>query len=143
MTQPHATEAAIEWREYPRITPGVYPAYCAVAKKHHDESFSRWVCYVRWDVLSDDLAHVIARVPLWWNLGNGDKPHASRRSKYLREWVRANGGPPRRGDRLSLAVFVRRIARVEIGDTDPKKSPIPYSVVKRVVSWETGKGTSR
>jgi hypothetical protein len=131
-------DAAVEWREYPRIAPGVYRAYSAVAKFHFDRSIRRWVCFVRWDVLSEDLVRVIARVPLWWNLGSGERPRASRRSKYLAEWVRANGGPPVRGDRLSPNVFRHRMARVEIGDTDPKKSPIPYSVVRRIIAWETG-----
>jgi len=68
-------------------------------------------------------------------LGNGDKPRASRRGKYFPEWVRAHGGPPTRGDRLSPNVFLRRHARVEIGDT---KGPAPYSVVRRIIEWETG-----
>jgi hypothetical protein len=94
----------------------VYRAYSAVAKFHYDKSIGRWVCFVRWDVLTDEL-EVIARVPLWWNLGDGESPRAGRRSKYFKEWVRANGGPPVRGDRLSPNVFRRRMARVEIGDT--------------------------
>ena len=130
-------ESAVEWREYPRIAPGLYLAYCAVSKFHFDRSIRRWVCFLRWDVLRED-GTLIARVPLWWNLGDGEKPRAGRRGKYLREWVRANGRPPPRGDRLSPAVFRHRMARVEIGDTDPQKSPIPYSVVRRIVEWETG-----
>jgi len=93
---------------------------------------------MRWDVLGDDLTTVIATVPYWLSIGRKEKPHASKRSKYLREWVRANGAPPTRGDRLSPRVFVRRIARVAVGDTDPEKSPVPYSVVKKIVRWETG-----
>ena len=82
-----------------------------------------------WDVLSDDLDKDIAKsIPLWFALGNRVRPRASRRGKYLHEWVRANGSAPGRGDRLSPNVFTGRIARVEIGDTD---SPIPYSVVKK------------
>lgn len=127
----------IEWREYDRITPGVYRAYSIVAKRHFDRSIRRWVCFVRWNVLSDDLSRVVARVPLWWNLGNHNKPRATHRGKYLREWVRANGGPPSRGDRLSPQVFRNRMARVEVDDTDPKKSPIPYSVVRKIIAWET------
>jgi hypothetical protein len=84
----------------------------------------------------DDLFHPIGQsVPLWFALGDGDKPCASRRGKYLPQWVRANGGPPKPGDRLSPRVFTRRFARVEIGDA---KSPVPYSVVKRIIDWETG-----
>jgi hypothetical protein len=126
-----------EWREYPRIAPGVYRAYSAVAKFHYDKSIGRWVCFVRWDVLTDGL-QLIARIPLWWNLGGGQKPRASHRSKYLKEWVRANGGPPARGDRLSPNVFAHRMAQVQVGDTDPNKSAVPYSVVRKIIEWETG-----
>ena len=129
---------AVEWTEHPLIATGVYRAYSAVAKVYLDKGYRRWVCFIRWDVLSDDLLRVIARVPLWWTLGDGDKPRAKRRGKYLVEWVRANGGPPTRGDRLSPSVFRHRIARVEIGDTDAKKSPAPYSVVRKILEWETG-----
>lgn len=91
---------------------------------------------MRWDVLSNDAQQVIAEcVPLWFALGDGEKPRASKRGKYLPEWVRANGGPPKRGDRLSPNVFTKRIARVEIGDAD---SAVPYSVVRRIIRWETG-----
>jgi len=126
-----------EWREYPRIAPGVYRAYSAFAKFHYDKSIGRWVCFVRWDVLTDGL-QLIARIPLWWNLGGGQKPRASHRSKYLKEWVRANGGPPARGDRLSPNVFAHRMAQVQVGDTDPNKSAVPYSVVRKIIEWETG-----
>jgi hypothetical protein len=95
------------------------------------------VCFIRWDVLTDEL-ELIARVPLWWNLGDGENPRAGRRSKYFKEWVRANGGPPRRGDRLFPNVFRQRMAKVEVGDTDPSKSAAPYSVVRKIIEWETG-----
>ena len=126
----------IEWRAYARIPPGEYFANCYWAKRYRDPGMKRWTCLLRWDVLSGDLLNTIARcVPLWFALGDGDKPRASRRGKYLPEWVRANGGPPGRGDRLSPNVFTRRVARVEVGDTG---SLIPYSVVKRIIHWETG-----
>jgi hypothetical protein len=129
--------SGVEWREYPRIAPGVYRAYSAVAKFHYDRSIGRWVCFVRWDVLTDEL-ELIARVPLRWNLGDGEKPRAGRRSKYFKEWVRANGGPPVRGDRVFPSVFRQRMAQVEVGDTDPNKSAAPYSVVREIIEWETG-----
>ena len=90
---------------------------------------------LRWDALSADLFFVLATVPQWFPLGERNKPYASRRGKYLPEWIRANGGPPIRKDRLSPNVFVRRFARVEISDT---KGPAPYSVVRRIVESETG-----
>ena len=127
---------AIEWKNYPRIAPGEYSAYCYWAKKYRDPGLHRWTCLLRWDVLSGDLLRTVAHcVPLWFPLGEGKMPHASRRGKYLPEWVRANAGPPEPGNRLSSRVFTGRVAHVEIGDTD---SPIPYSVVRKILRWETG-----
>ena len=134
----HRADPEIEWREYPLIQSREYLAYCKSAQRYRDPQFKRWTCLLRWDVFADDLSTVIATVPQWLPLGHGENPKASRRGVYLKEWVRANGGPPKRGDRLSPRVFTRRMARVEVGDTDPAKSPVPYSVVRRIVSWETG-----
>jgi len=130
-----ADSDAIEWTNYPRIPPGEYRAYCKWGKQYRDPGFRRWTCLLRWEILTVDLLRVIARVPQWFPLGNGNKPHASRRGIYLPEWARANSGPPARKDRLSPRVFVGRFARVEVGDTD---GPAPYSVVRRIVDWETG-----
>jgi hypothetical protein len=133
-TQPEA--AAIEWQDYPRIAPGVYLAHCYWGKRYRDPGFKRWTCLLRWNVLSEDAQRILCEcVPLWFALGARDKPRASRRGKYLAEWVRANGKPPARGDRLSPNVFTRRIATVEIGDAE---SSVPYSVVRRIIRWETG-----
>jgi hypothetical protein len=131
------TEPAIQWRDYDRIEPGVYRAYCRCAEYYRDPGLKRWTSLARFDVLSDGSV-VLARVPWFLNLGEREKPHAGRRGKYLKEWVRANGEPPKRGDRLSPRVFGRRMARVEVGDTDPNRSPVPYSVVKKIIEWETG-----
>lgn len=133
--RPVPVDDAIEWPEYPRIPPGEYMAYCRCAKRYRDPGFKRWVCLLRWDVLSEDLLRVVATVPQWFPLGTGEKPRASRRGKYLPEWIRANGGPPVRRDRLSPGVFVYRLARVEIGETE---GPAPYSVVRRIIEWQTG-----
>jgi len=129
------SEPEIQWRDYDRIEPGIYPAYCRWGKHYRDPGFKRWTCLLRFDVLSDDLMRVLARVPLWMNLGARDKPHAGRRKRYFKEWVRANGEPPARRDRLSPKVFTGRMARIEIGDT---QGEAPYSVVRKIVSWETG-----
>jgi hypothetical protein len=126
----------IEWTDYPRIPPGEYSAFCAWVKKYYDRAFNRWTCLLRFDVLPKNHIDVVARIPMWLPLGNGEKPRASRRGKYLNAWVEANDGPPSRGDRLSPCVFVRRIARVQVGDTE--KGPVPYSVVKKILRWETG-----
>jgi hypothetical protein len=132
-------EPDIEWNDYPRLDPSVYLGYCSWAGKYYDPQFQHWTCLLRWTVVSEDLQQTIAKsIPQWFRLGGEQKPHASRRGKYLGEWARANGGPPSKNDRLdrlSPRVFTRRLARIEIGDA---KSPVPYSIVKRIVSWETG-----
>jgi hypothetical protein len=127
----------IEWTDYPKIPTGEYSAYCAWAGKYYDPVFKRWTCLLRFDVLRESGIGVVARVPMWLSLGTGEKPRAPRRSNYFKEWVHASGGSPSRGDRLSPQVFVHRIARVEVGDTT--KGPAPYSVVKKILLWETGK----
>jgi hypothetical protein len=125
---------AVEWADYPRIEPGEYLGYCCVAKSYFDHGFKRWVCILRFSVVSANGDHV-AYIPMWLSLGQGNKPRAARRGKYFPEWIRANGGAPTRDDRLSLRVFQRRFARIEVGDTE---GPAPYSVVKKILSWETG-----
>jgi hypothetical protein len=127
----------IEWTDYPRIPPGEYSAFCAWAKKYYDRAFNRWTCLLRFDVLNKNQVDVLARIPMWLPLGKGEKPKASRRGKYLKEWATANEEPPARGDRLSPRIFVGRIACVEVGHTE--KGPVPYSVVKKILRWETGK----
>jgi hypothetical protein len=139
---PMSVQIEPEWnfKNYPRIAAGVYPAYCRSTAIYRDPQFKRWTCLLRWDVLADDLLTVLATVPCWFSLGNGEKPKATRRCKYLREWVRANGGPPARFDRSSRSVFLRRMARVQVDDTNAKNSPIPYSVVREILCWDTGQG---
>ena len=94
------TDSEIGWQDYPRIDPGLYFAYCRWAKHYRDRAFHRWTCLLRFDVLSSGL-RPFACVPLWLNLGYGEKPHAGRRSRYFAEWIRANGAGPTRRDRLS------------------------------------------
>jgi len=126
----------ITFRGYPLIEPGEYPAYCRAAKTYPDPQFKRWVCMLSFNILSDDLIRTVARLPMWINLGSGDKTRASHRGKYVHLWVFANGAPPKRGDRLSPRVFSRRLAIVQVSTTE--KSAIPYSIVKEILRWDTG-----
>lgn len=125
----------IEWAHYPRLNPGKYLAYCSWAGTYYDRAFKRWTCLLRFDLLSENLLHTVARVPMWLSLGGGEKPKAPRRGRYWAEWIRASGQQPRRGDRLSPHVFVHRIAYVEVADTF---GDAPYSVVRRIIEWQTG-----
>lgn len=129
------TDLPVDWSDYPRIDPGIYSAYSRTAYWYWDPYFKRWVCLVSFDVLSEDLLHSIGKVPFFLNGASGERPKAGRRSKYWSEWVRAASRAPARKDRLSPSVFVRRMARVELDDTE---GATPYSVVRKVLTWETG-----
>jgi hypothetical protein len=134
-------EPEITCDEYPRITPGEYYALCTSSKIYRDGLYKRWVLRLRWNVLpSNSCFEPIARdVPMFISLGERAKPHASRRGKYWNEWIRANGGPPCRGDRLSPKIFKGRVARIQVADTD---SAAAYSVVRSIISFETGASLS-
>jgi hypothetical protein len=137
-------EPEISWDYTPRLEPGEYRAYCRSAKVYRDGQFKRWVCAVQFDVLGSALSEVLGRLTWFLNLGNGDKPHVTRRRNYWGAWILANGGPPKRKDRLSPGVFTKRYARVVVGDTqktfrqDAITGDDAYSVIRDVVEWETG-----
>src|SRR5215469_2171396 len=112
---------------YDRIAPGIYLAYCRAARVYWDPQFKRWTCLLRWDALNEGGMRVLGRVAQWLSFGkaknrDSNKPHASRRASYWREWNRANGAPPSRADRLSPSVFTKRMATVEVRDVN---SPSP------------------
>lgn len=125
---------------YERIAPGEYLAYCRTARLYRDPQFKRWTCLLRWEVFDESGLKVIGHIPQWISLGqprsrDTNKAHASRRSAYWREWIRAKGTPPTRVDRLSPSVFARRMGRVLVRDT---AGLAPYSVVDRILTYETG-----
>ncbi len=128
-------EPGIKWATYPRIEPGEYRAYCKAVRWYFDRPYRRWVCLLRFDVLSPDLLQTVACLPFFLNGGSGEQPKAGRRSRLFREWIRAAGRAPASGVRPSLQVFRRRIARVVVRDTEGLD---PYSVVCQVSAWETG-----
>jgi hypothetical protein len=135
-------EPVVTWSDYLRIEPGDYPAYCKKAHWYWEPGFKRWTCILLFDVFSeDDLQSSLGTIPKWINGGNGKKPKAGRRGHYLPEWVKANGGPPARKDRLSPRVFMRRMARVRIADTT--KGAVPYSVVRQILEWSTGQAVNQ
>jgi hypothetical protein len=138
----------ISWTFVPRLEPGDYPAYSRSAAVYRDRQFKRWVCAVQFNIMSSSLLDVIARLTWYLNLGAWEKPHAGRRGNYWAAWVRANGGPPKRNDRLSPRVFEGRYSLVRVADTtkthcegtgNPQES---YSVIRNVTRRESG-GLSR
>ena len=148
LTLARSTEPQIAWRYCERIEPGIYSAYSRSAKVYCDRYFKRCVCAVQFDILDATRTEVLARLTWYLPLGSGDQPHAGRRGKYWAAWVKANGGPPKRADRLSPSVFVKRHAIVSVSYTTKTHLQVAitteegYSVVREVLSWETG-GPSR
>lgn len=138
MSRRKPADLEVEWPDYPRIEPGRYMAYCRAAKQYFDRRFKRHTLLLHFDIL-DQSQQFIARLPMWFNLGSGQKPRAGRGSKYFSEWIKANSGPPARGDRFSDRVFTRRFVTVEVEDT---KGAAPYSVVRQIIEWRTGKPTA-
>jgi hypothetical protein len=126
--------------QYPgtSIPSGQYLAFCREAEMYFDGGFKRWTCLLDFDILTERF-EPIAKLPLWFNLGKGRKPQVTRRSNFLAAWIKANGAPPSRIDRLSPKVFLRRMCRVTVGDSNGK---MPRSVVREIVAWETGSQAS-
>jgi hypothetical protein len=137
-------EPQIIWDHTPRLEPGQYRAYCRSAKIYRDPQFKRWVCAVQFDVLSEDLTQKLARLTWFLNLGNGEEPRVTRRKNYWKAWIAANGAQPKRRDRTSPRIFVKRYAVVVVADTtkDFRQQNVSeehaYSVIREVVRWETG-----
>jgi hypothetical protein len=138
----------ISWTYQERLEPGEYPAYSRSARVYRDRQFKRWVCAVQFDLFEESLMNVMARLTWYLNLGSKETPHAGRRTNYWAAWVKANGGPPKRRDRISDNVFVGRQAVVRVEDTGKNHRQIAvsadesYSVIRDVVEWQTG-GPSR
>jgi hypothetical protein len=61
------------------------------------------------------------------NLGNDpERPRAPRGSRYFKVWCMANGGLPRRGQRMEPEVFRDKFFRVRVEDaTDIHGNPLP------------------
>ena len=131
-------EPAVEWTDsdYPSIESGIYEGYCRFAHWYRDPQFKRWTCLLLFDAFAEGTDCLLGTIPLWFNGGDGTKPRASRRGHYLPAWVKANGGPPARKDRLSPAVFLKRMAKIRVADTE--KGPLRYSIVREIIEWETG-----
>jgi hypothetical protein len=136
-------EPAVTWKSYDCIPAGTYRAFSQSARIYRDRVFKRWQCAVAFDILNDSLLDRIAQLYWFLNLGDGEKPHAGRRGKFWSAWCAANGSPPKRVDRLSANIFIRRHATVLVVDVLKNHEGIAltepsYSKVERVVSWDTG-----
>jgi hypothetical protein len=136
------TEPEIVFKYAVKIPPGNYEAYCRATSKYFDRQFKRWICAVQFDVMTGPLDET-PRLTWYLGLGNREQPRAGRRSRYWRAWVQANGGPPKRNDRMSPQIFERRYATVLVADTTKSfdghvRADESYSVIRDVLEWQTG-----
>ena len=146
-SQPNQSEV-IDFDVYDRIEPGEYLAYCREAKLKRNPRYGQWTVFLLWDVLTPD-GEMIAAVRRWIYIGaRAGKPHVGRGTDFWNWWVQANDGhPPTRTDRMTPRIFEKRLARVMIADSQPPRPRrgeaarphVPYSIVRRVLSWETGR----
>ena len=75
------------------------------------------------------------------------RPKISPRSKYYKDWVRANGGPPKRGQEMSPAVLVNPEIgyTVHVGDAVKdsegavKDDALVYSRIDKILDSEAPK----
>jgi hypothetical protein len=138
------TEPTIDWVHTPHLTPGNYRARSRCAAAYWDRQFRRWVCAVQFDIFDDSLLETLGRCTWYLNLGSKLRPKSGRRSRYWNAWVKANGGPPSRRDRLSPSIFEGRYAVVEVKSSSKTfqcatvEPDFAYSVIRNVVMWETG-----
>lgn len=136
---------AVSFRTYDHITEGTYRGYCRAAEIYFDRRWRRWQAVLQFDVVGDSGFDVIARLTKFFPLGEGTRPRAtSRLSKYYKAWVKANGGPPKRTDRMSPTIFRRRYARVSVVDVETDSDHVVmeenqrYSKIGEILNWETG-----
>jgi hypothetical protein len=138
-----ASESEISFPFNPRIPAGEYLAYCRSATIYRDRQFKRWVCAAQFDVFDGSLL-MLAGLTWYLNLGSREKPHTGRRGNFWAAWCLANGGPPKRNDRMSARIFERRYAVVRVSDTAKTYNASPlvpeesYSVVRNVIDWQSG-----
>jgi hypothetical protein len=121
-------------RSYTCVPAGRYDAECVEAKIYADPQFHRWVCRLRFNLVSGGR-----EVCGFLNLGTGSKPSAGRRSQYWRAWVIASGDLPRRRQVLSPRVFMNKLFEVSVETVkkahDGVEHPAQaiYSTVRRIV----------
>lgn len=95
----------LRWKgaERPRIPPDEYPARCTGFQgPQWTIAFGSWKLRLDFVLEPDEQA-----VSAFYAFGEDrNEPKIGTRSKYFKDWVRANGGPPKPGQLMSPEVFV-------------------------------------
>ena len=105
MTTEKQAPPALVWQgpELPRVPPGEYPARCVGYQgPEWVRAFGRWGLRLNFVLVPEEQG-----VSAFYSLGESRKAFKfGTRSKYFKDWVRANGDPPRHGQEMSPAVLV-------------------------------------
>jgi len=131
---------ALVWQgaERPRIPPGEYTARCTGFQG------PQWVReWGRWGMrLQFTLDPEEQQVSIFYSFGeNKDAPKIGTRSKYFKDWVRVNGGPPKHGQKMNPEAFsnsdlsftVRVSDSVKDGEGKVKDDALVYSRIDRIL----------
>jgi hypothetical protein len=122
----------------PRIPSGEYTARCTGHQgPHWVIAFGRWGLRLEF-VLDPDEQIVSAFYPLGEDRA---APKIGVRSKFYKDWVRANGGPPRHGQAMSPEVFVNPEIgfmvhvsdAVKDGENSVKDDALVYSRIDKII----------
>lgn len=131
---------SLVWRgaNRPRIAPGDYPARCTGHQgPQWIREWGRWGLRLEFALDPDEQ-----QVSIFYSFGeNRDVPKIGNRSKYFKDWVRANGGSPNNGQEMSPEVFVNpeigytvRVSdAVKDGEGKLKDDALVYSRIDRIV----------
>jgi hypothetical protein len=120
----------------PLIEPGEYDA-AAVGARVHPSIGGRYKFFLTLEIIGGEADGV--RVEFICALPNKGGRGVSPSSKYYRAWVTANGGRPRRKDRMSPSVFKNRLFQIRVRTvvTDHQGRPLAaahqYSVVDELL----------
>jgi hypothetical protein len=123
-------------KDRPRLTPGRYLVRCTKAKWEWKGMFSAWKCVL---TLADATDPDTPEVTAWLNGGTYRKhPITGQFSRYRPLWCEVNGGPPRRGDRMSPRIFIGQFFEITVEDIikrhDGSEHPeeLRYSAVRKI-----------
>jgi len=109
--------------EYPRYLPGIYDVRCNhIQGPEWLRNYRRWSIRLECNFLTEEGA-----VSGFLNLGDDpDRPHVRRGFIYFKVWSMANGGLPRRGQRMEPDAFLGKFFRVKVEDAkDIHGNPLP------------------
>ena len=116
---------------YRRVPPGTYSAIGKrVQGPEWCSRFGRWGLRVEFELLSGD-----GQVSVFYNFGRdpAEARVGGQHSKYFADWSRANGEPPRNGQKMRPDVFLDgQVFEIAVGDSSGKGPT--YSRVTEILS---------